>query len=324
MEFSDKIQLALDTPIGSFLIFISTSFICLLIIYLSLSLRQRKHNSLVLFYQENIQALKKLHPSYEFSKQGTSTPFGKLIPITQKTTKNASQCLLIDPKLFNNDIHTKFLSYISLSEDFFLSHTVSYEDLNVKPLSVIVHGLWTPNQKKLISCHELLMDKKLSHIQAQHLTLEIASFLSKLHKTKDSTGSSLFHGFLCPLTLMINLNINFSIESFKFSFTGLPYALGKDFQFLINKYKKTPSKSLNHFEKDLVSQLDFFAPEYFLESLQENIGSHSDVYSFAKLILFLFSSSNDSMENIPNPWKLFIKKCLDPVPSNRPKDLLRT
>jgi tetratricopeptide (TPR) repeat protein len=320
MEFSDKINLALDTPLGSFLMVISTSFASLLVIYLFLSIRQKQHDTFVFHNLQAIKELKKLHSAFLFSEHGTNTPFGRLIPITHKTNKNRLQCLFFNPQLFNKNAQKKLQNYLLLTDSSSFEHVMTYEDLSFQPFSVIVKGAWA--QKKLTSCHELLMDRNLSAIQSQHLLLELASFLSKLHKTKDNQGKSLFHGFLCPLTLMINLSPNDSINTFKFSFPGIAYALGKDGQTLISQYKKKPPKVPNSFEKQLLNQLDFFAPEYFLDSLQKDTGAHSDVYSFAKLAQYLFSSSCNSFKNIPESWLPFIKQCLDPISDNRPRDLL--
>lgn len=311
MNVFERLQRAFDTQVGFLFLALILTLLLLGIIYWLLMFRKKKRDLNAFHHRSYYEKADKIIPYRPIAHQADF--FGRRsVVISPDNTFGVS--LVPPPDLATLAIKEKYRRFSRAIENrhpplIFPSLWKNDEE----SWAIVQKGQLRPDGRYLLNLKYYLSGSKLLQTEKEKLLLELAKSLGQLHKLSTEAGEQLYHGFLIPSSLYLNVDENKIICGLTLADAGVSFSIGPE-KILerLNLLKKgrLPIEKFKGLE--LIEQMRYFAPEQLDNNRANEVGQKSDFYLFGKLAMEAFKSQ------LPQDWQRFIKACLEERPSDRP------
>ena len=326
MNFADRMNLALQSQVGTIFIGLIVFLIILGLIYWMMSLRQKKRDILAHLHNSHYQKAKSRATSFDFIGSHKADFFGRQTAVRFKDG-SVGLCLIPPPELSEEDVRERYRFFQRAVQQHPLPllapHIWKCDD---KILILVQGSLLQKEGKFLLNIKHYLKDQRLRETDKERILLEVARALDALHGLHAENGEGLYHGFLLASSLFLEYDGSKTLRRIVLADAGMPFAVGplKLYQRLLTlREGKLPIEKFR--ANELLEQIGMLAPEQRdLKHLHE-VSPASDFYSFGALAVFLFTERNlnevkgINWKKIPQKWHSFIKSCLESDTNKRPK-----
>ena len=330
MGFWDRIEIAMNSPLGGLLIILFISLLGLIAIYTVLMLRRREKDRFAYYFAEHFSKLKQMDLPFE-EKAAPVTGFFAREALAQHTSSHAyGTCLIFPPELSQPE-HCERLSLVqrALRQDgleFFSEYTwISNTDV----AAILELKTYDPFGVRLMSLHEYARDFPHNEVQRENILLTLAQAIARLHHVRLDNGDFLYHGFLLPQLIYVELDPLDQVQSIVVSKAGLAYIFGARKVYDRLEDAKNGKLVIDRIHsRELIESTHLLAPEQMQRKRLDEVGRAADIYAFATIAVELLSGktfvSKEQVDwsKFSEQWADFLKLCLQDAPELRPQDLM--
>jgi serine/threonine protein kinase len=330
MNIIDRFSIAFQTEVGLILIALLAFLFILGCSYVLLLMRQKKRDLLAYynhsFYMKANSALK----NFQLLEGHKADFFGRQSQVRCTINGLLAKCIIPPPQINDNYLMDRFSAFHRATQDscpplFAPCLWQSNQDI----FMAIYGNLFRSNGKPLLPLKQHLLDNKLSNSEKETLLLDLAHSLAKLHDLHADTGQQLYHGFILPRSIYLDVDGTNKLSACVVSDLGLAFALDAEKLYLqLKSLRKGDLPIEKYCADELIEQISMLAPEQKKADSLHEVGCASDFYTFGALAVSLFtnqrftSPSSVIWDGISKKWHPFLKGCLEEYPRNRPKDFL--
>jgi tetratricopeptide (TPR) repeat protein len=323
----DRFRAGFQTELGTIFLFLAGILVCLGLAYLLLLLYQKKKDRLRYQYHSYYEQAEKLLTAYTLVGKSVADIFGRETVISSSEGQKAL-CLIPPPPIVDESVKQRFEEYTRSIATVNLSMLASYSWTSTQNAWIVIQeNLLHPDGRKLLTLDKCIKDDRLSGADKEQVLINLAKCLSTLHQCRTDSGEALFHGFLLPRSIYIDLDKCNEIKQIIIAYHGLAFSIGSEkFQKQLDDLKKGNLIIDKWIVNDLVSKIKNLAPEQLSHKRIHEVGPSSDFYTFATLALMTFGGNSiPDIETfdwkvIPENWHHFLKSCLSDDIKKRPKD----
>lgn len=321
MGLWERLQYAFVSPLGvvffGLLLFLSL----LMLIYWVLAIRQRRQDYYV--YQHQIYYQKALSKVKDLKSMGShQTDFFGRQTVVQFLDGSFGHCLIPPPELAKAAMRDRYRLVQQAVQ--------AYGDvIDDEQLVILQKGTLRSDGLPLLNMKQILTDKRLVVSEREQLLFKVARRLRDLHQRLDSSGQPLYHGFLLPRNLLVNVDSDHQIQEVVVPNAGLAYVFGAEQICSRLTLLRTGQLPIDRFcANELLEQMPFLAPEQRSHTRLAEVGHPVDYYAFGAIALSLFghkrfsSVKESDWTSVPEKWQPFLRACLEDLPANRPQDFL--
>ncbi len=320
-----RIQLALETPIGFFLIVLFGLLLALLCVYGIMALRIRQRDVYRYRHARYFEAAEKAATGYRFIGQHHGSFFGRETQVRDQKERRAL-CIILPPEMATTDCCDRFGRFLDAREGRWPCHLASYSFVDCNHRFVTIQqGLLSSEATPLMSLTAYVKDKYFTTIDKEKVLMTIAHTMADLHTSHINTGETLYHGFLLPATIFIERDAAHRLSHLTIADTGFVFAMGPAAFYQRTQQLARGKIPLEKYRREeLLSQIAMLAPEQREEKRVNTVGPAADFFAFGTLALLLFTGNNTwtapKWERVPSRWRPFLERCLQDNPSERPRD----
>lgn len=323
----DRFRAGFQTELGTIFLLLVCVLLGLALAYFLLLLYQKSKDRLRYQYQSYYDQAEKLLSAYKTVGKSVAELFGRETVIANSDGIKAL-CLIPPPPIVSDDVKKRFEEYIHSIGTVNFSMLAPYSWSSTQNAWVIIQEkLLHQDGRKLLTLDKYAKDGRLSNADKEKILINIAKCLSRLHKCHTTSGEALYHGFLLPRSIFIDIDSKNEVREILIAYHGLAFSIGKEiFQTHLHNLQKGKLIIDKWIANDLVSQVKLLAPEQLNVKQLDHVGPASDFYTFANLALLTFCGSiirdttNFDWSVIPESWHPFLKSCLSENVNDRPKD----
>lgn len=326
MNILDRIQLALQTPLGGLLIGLVIFLIILGVAYWILIIRQRSKDILAYLYRSHYERAERQAKGLRFNEIHKADLFGRQ-SVVQMENGSYGLCLIPPPELSKEKVRERF-HYCSQtlcnSAPSIIAPYIWKYDADVWIL--VQGGIIQSNGRTLSSLKSHLKDQRLKEIDRERILLELARTLNFLHGLDTEVGENLYHGFLLPTTLFLDFDRQQNISRLVLADTGIAFSLQPLQVFRQLSALREGKLAIDKFRaNELLEYIPMLAPEQRELPRLHEVNHTSDYYSFGSLAVLIFTDQKIrnlheiNWSAIPHKWHPFLKSCLQNDPKRRPK-----
>lgn len=323
----DRLRAGFETELGAIFLLLVSILLFLGAVYLLLLLYQKSKDRLRYRYRNYYEQAEKLVSAYQLVGKSVADLFGRESVLANHEGKKAL-CLILPPPIVNESITQRFEEYTYLIGSMQLPLFVPYCWTSTQNAWVIVQDkLLHTDGRKLLTFDKYIKDGRLTSTEAEKVLINIATCLSNLHLCRTSRGEALYHGFLLPRALFIDVDDKEGVKEILIAYHGLVSSIGGEkFQRYLHDLKKGSLIIDKWISNELLAQIKLLAPEQQLPQKIADVGPASDFYTFGNLGLMAFSGcrfqdvKTFDWSCVPTKWCAFLKGCLSENVNDRPKD----
>lgn len=325
----DRLQIGLETDMGSLLIGLLGLFGLFLFVFLALAIRQKRKDILAHRYRAHYEnALAKIK-DFTVTTAPKAGFFGRETVGTLPSGEFGF-CCIPTPDMADDMVRVRFRDFLRSSSRHNLPLFAPIIWKHSEELLITVQGqLVKKNGHFLANVNEIMMDSSFANTDVEETLLELARALAALHKCRGARNQPLYHGFLLPRSVFLDFGANKTIDRLVVADLGMAYAMGPERVFkAVNALQQGKYPMERYAAQDTLAQLACLAPEQRDPQHFSQVGAPSDFFSFAALAVSLFTRKRflaaDSLEwtEIPEQWRAFLQACLKSNPKDRPQDFL--
>lgn len=328
MKFLNRWEMAYSTHLGTILLFLILVLFSLVIVYLILRYFQRKNDLLKFLHHTYYEKAEKLAKGYTFLKKPKAGFFGRQSVV--KTEDGFALCIIPPPDLAFEKVRENFNCIYQLAHLFPYSCFSTYSWIHTeKSFITIQKGLFRSNGHPFLNISHYLKDKKLSEQDKEKILLTLATDLSSLHQLKTENGENLYHGFLIPQVIFLDVDVFQHIHKIVVMHLGKAFSMQSKLLFCRLEALKKGNVHIEKYEaQQILEQLPMLAPEQKDFDRLNDVGFCSDFYAFGSLAAYLFTEkwfvNKEEVDwtLIPLKWHPFLKSSLSNEVSKRPRDFL--
>ena len=324
MSIFDRLQLVFQSP---FAIVLYALFVCLLILigtYLFLHFRQRNRDQFVYRFRKYFERVGEATRDYPVIGNPIADFWGR-----QTVVKNSDDeplnCLALPPDLQSDSFLRRYETFSRAVEYPPIPNlALTIKELYNPGLILFFNGMFKEDGLPKVSLQNCFSDKRLTYDDHKNILKAISHALVALHERCSEEGEPLFHGFLMPRNIFLDLDTNHHVCDITISEAGLAYSVGT------NQLRKRVSElqqgvlTIDRYHSfQLIDQIPYLAPE--LRSQKGEIGPAADFYTFGAIAAALcmqkrfIHEGHVDWEQIPQGWRSFVKSCLEEDPGKRPR-----
>ncbi len=323
----DRFRAGFQTELGTIFLLLICVLIGLGLAYFLLLLYQKSKDRLRYQYQSYYDQAEKLLSAYTMVGKSVADFFGRETVIANSEDVKAL-CLIPPPPIVNETVKKSFEGYIRSIGTVNLGMLAPYSWTSTQNAWVIIQErLLYPDGRKLLTLDKYIKDGRLSIADKEKVLINTAKCLSRLHQCHTASGEALYHGFLLPRSVFIDIDSKNEIKEILIAYHGLAFSIGREiFQKHLHDLQKGKLIIDKWIANDLISQVKLLAPEQLNPKRLDEVGPTSDFFTFGNLALLAFSGSiiRDlkafDWSVVPETWQPFLKSCLAENVKNRPKD----
>lgn len=328
MNLYDRWQMAYQSPLGSLLMLLVVVLLLLGLTYWVLMANKRKRDLLASLYLRYYEKAEKTMEELTFIGKHKADFFGRET-IVKLAKGELAICLIPPPELALKEISERFLRFHRALAPHSITSLSRYVKIHTQESFVLVKGdLMQQDSRFLLSLTHYLKDAKLSLADREQILLKLAKTLSLLHELKTDAGESLYHGFLLPRSIFLDVDAHRRLSRLIISDVGLAFAISPErlYQRLeLLKADRLPIEK--YYGQEILEQLSMLAPEQKNLDFCSLVGQKSDFFAFAAIAVIVFTGKRFNGKDlnwslIPEKWRSFLKACLHDDPASRPIDFL--
>lgn len=329
MRLWERLQLALHSPLGVVFIGLIVFLVILIIAYWFLVVRQRRRDHYAYLHHSYYKKAEESVQHLTFVGAHKADFFGR-----QTLVKSAQgvfdSCLIPPPDLADDLVRDRFRAFILAIRGKPLPLFAPYELCAQDSVLVAVQkGTLRADGRSLLNLKQALTDRRLVAADRESLLLQLARAFAQLHDVHAEVGGQLYHGFLLPRSLLLEMDTSGRISRFVVSDLGLAFAIGPMRVYERLALLRAGKLPIERFAmNELLEQTAYLAPEQRDVLRLEEVGPSADFYAFGALALSLFTSKRflgancTDWSKVPQRWQPFVRSCLEDKPGRRPKDLM--
>ncbi len=325
MGILERLQIAFESEIGTLLLALFGIITSLAFIYLLLSQKKRRSDLLAYKFQSHFdreeEKLKKL--GFSFTSPHKPTLFGRET-VGKFEDGQVALCRTITPETATTEVKERFAAFDRAIAGQNLTAFAPYHLISGP--TTLQSAVVNQEGRPLPTALELMADRLLSQAQVEETLLEIIRALSQLHALKSDLGTSLYHGFLLPQSVLVKFDGQNKVKEVLVADSALAFGIGPEkLRSLFATLRKGKLPIEKYLRQQLLEQVSMLAPEQREEGAK--VTSSCDFYTFGALAVSLFTHSRFqkekiAWEKIPSKWRRFLEKCLQNDPKERPQDFL--
>lgn len=329
MRVIERFQMALGSHLGIVFIGLLIGLTVLGAIYWWLVVRQKRRDLLAYLYRNYYEKVAELAKDVVFAESHKAEFFGRQSVVTFNKGSFAV-CLVPPPTSIDAEVKARFRLFHNAKEHLTipgLAPVLWRSDDGV--IAVIEGKVLDARGRFLPTLRHHLFDKKLAATTREQILLQIAAALAQLHEQTTDQGSHLYHGFLLPRSILLDLDPNQRLNGVVITGGGIAFAMGPERvmqQLSSLKLGKMPVEK--YCAQEIMEQMAILAPEEKSSDRLHEVGPKSDLYAFGAIAVSLLlqqrftSPQHVDWNRIPKCWAPFLKSCLSDVVDKRPADFL--
>lgn len=329
MRLWEPFQQALHSPLGVVFIGLIVFLLLLVVAYWLLVVRQRRRDHYAYLHRTYYKKAEESVQHLTFEGAHKADFFGR-----QTLVKSAQgifgSCLIPPPDLADDLVRDRFRAFLLAIRGKPLPLFAPYELCAQDALLVAVQkGTLRAEGRSLLSLKQVLTDRRLVSADREALLLQLARALAQLHDVHAEVGGQLYHGFLLPRSLLLEMDTSGRISRFVVSDLGLAFAIGPMRMYERLALLRAGKLPIERFAiSELLEQTAYLAPEQRDALRLEEVGTSADFYAFGALAIALFTSKrffgvhDADWSKMPQRWQPFLRSCLEDKPGRRPKDFM--
>lgn len=329
MRLFQRFEHALGSHLGMVFIGLTAGLLALGLVYWFLVARQKRRDLFAYLYRSYYEKAQALATEFSFVGSHKADFFGRQT-VVGFSKGGFGVCLIPPPVWMDQQLRDRFRRFYRAKEHINIpgfAEVLWRADETV--LGIIEGGLLDSRGRFLPTLRQYLFDKKLAATSREQILLEIAMALSRLHEQRDEQGNILYHGFLLPRSILVDIDPNHRVNRVVIAQGGLAFALGAEkFQQQLIELKEGRLPIEKYSAQELLEQMVLLAPEQKSVDRLVEVGPTSDFYTFGALAVTLLSQqrfvSADRIEwsRIPAHWVPFLQACLSDDVTMRPQDFM--
>ncbi len=329
MSLVERFSLALQSHLGPLLAGLFLILSLLGAFYWLLVARQRKHDLLAYHFRAHYERALELSKELIFQDTHKADFFGRQT-IVRLPQGEHGLCLIPPPDLNNAEVCDRFRCFWRATHFHQLPLFSQYSWKHDERLLVLVQNqLINRKGKRFLTLKHFLTDQRLLHVDREEILLEVARALARLHDLHAEFGGHIYHGFLLPRSIVIDLDSGNRVRHLAIADAGLAFALGP--QRVCNRLEKLRQAKLpleRYCSHEILEQMAHLAPEQKKPNRLHDVGPSADFFAFGALAASLFTHQRFTTRNaikwelIPEKWRPFVEACLSESPQDRPQDFL--
>ncbi len=329
MNLYHRWEMAYQSPLGSLFIVLVLFLAILGIVYGVLRNRKRKRDLLAYLNQSYYEMAEQAAKGWNFSKRHRADFFGRETAV-KYSKGQVGVALIPPPDLGGSEVANRFRIFQRALPEESLPLMARYIWTSTQEAFVLVQAdILRADGTPLLHLTHYVKDKRLMVVDKEQILLNVARAIAALQELKAENGEALYHGFLLPRSIYLDLDPHSRVNRLVISHAGLPFAIGPEKiwkrlqQLRIGKLPIEP-----HCARELLEQLHMLAPEQKDPQRLQEVGPAADFFAYATLALLLFTGKSYAplkeieWTRVPEKWHPFLKACLEENPQLRPKSFL--
>lgn len=327
MRLLERFELALGSHLGTVFLGLIAILSLLGIIYWFLVVRQKRRDLLAFLHRSYYEKAAALAKHFAFVGAHKADFFGRQT-IVKLTSGAYGYCLVPPPSWVSQEVRDRYRCFHFAKEHLAIPVFAPVLWRCNEPVVVLVEGGLVDTRGRLLpSLRQHLMDSKLGVTTREQILLELARALARLHELKAEVGGALYHGFLLPRALFLELDADYRVMSLILAHAGMAFAMGPEIladQLVTLREGRLPIEK--YCANEILEQLAMLAPEQKNCERSHEVGPAADFFAYGALAAALLSqqrfvsAEKVDWKRVPERWRPFLQACLQDEVSRRPQD----